>query len=104
MSTLIGERDETTDSVPIDAYGSHSNQRSIRRVPVLPPDLLRTMPFGTGVVMLQAARPIITKLQPWTTRPDAAQLRTDRAEIEALLRSATPGRTPDDDPGSVSPS
>ncbi|MGO2943896.1 MAG: type IV secretory system conjugative DNA transfer family protein [Brevibacterium aurantiacum] len=89
VSTLVGDRDETTDSVSTDAYGSHSNQRSIRRVPILPPDTLRTMPFGTGVVMLRTARPIITKLRAWPTRPDADQLRTDRAEIEALLRAGT---------------
>ena len=77
----------------IDAYGSHSSQRSIRRVPILPPDVLRTMPFGTGVVMLRTARPIITKLRPWSTRPDAKQLRADRAEVEALLHQGVPSRT-----------
>lgn len=86
LSTLIGERDETTDSFTTDAYGGHSAQRSIRRVPILPPDVLRTLPFGTGVVMLRTARPIITDLRAWSRRPDAAQLRQDRAEIEALLR------------------
>ena len=86
LSTLIGERDETTDSFTTDAYGGHSSQRSIRRVPILPPDVLRTLPFGTGVVMLRTARPIVTDLRPWSRRRDAAQLRQDRAEIEELLR------------------
>lgn len=86
LSTLIGERDETTDSFTTDAYGAHSSQRSIRRVPILPPDVLRTLPFGTGVVMLRTARPIVTDLRPWSSRRDAAQLREDRAEIEELLR------------------
>lgn len=88
LSALIGERDETTDSVTTDAYGAHSNQRSIRRIPIMPPEVLRTLPFGTGVVMLRSARPIITTLRPWTARPDAAQLRADRAEIEQLLQRA----------------
>lgn len=88
LSALIGERDETTDSVTTDAYGAHSNQRSIRRIPIMPPEVLRTLPFGTGVVMLRAARPIITSLRPWTARPDAAQLKADRAEIEQLLQHA----------------
>lgn len=88
LSALIGERDETTDSVTTDAYGAHSNQRSIRRIPIMPPEVLRTLPFGTGVVMLRSARPIITTLRPWTARPDAAQLRADRAEIEQLLQHA----------------
>lgn len=88
LSALIGDRDEHTDSVTTDAYGAHSSQRSIRRVPILPPDVLRTLPFGSGVVMLRTARPIITTLRPWTSRPDADQLRADRAEIEQLLRTA----------------
>lgn len=87
LSTLIGDRDETTDSVTTDAFGAHSMQRSVRRVPILPPDVLRTLPFGTGVVMLRTARPIITTLRPWPRRPDAAQLNKDRAEVERLLRA-----------------
>lgn len=89
LSTLIGDRDETTDSVTTDAYGAHSNQRSIRRVPILPPDVLRTLPFGTGVVMLRTARPIVTRLRPWPSRPDARQLREQRGEIEKALQVGT---------------
>ncbi|GFZ83245.1 type IV secretory system conjugative DNA transfer family protein [Nesterenkonia alkaliphila] len=87
LSSLIGERDETTDSVTTDAYGTHSNQRSVRRVPIMPPELLRTMPFGTGVVMLRTARPIITTLRPWTSRADASALKTDRSKVEELLHA-----------------
>ncbi|MGO3658127.1 TraM recognition domain-containing protein [Micrococcaceae sp. AOP34-BR2-30] len=86
LSTLIGDRDETTNSVTTDAYGAHSSQRSIRRVPILPPDILRTLPFGTGVVMLRTARPIITNLRPWPSRTDAKQLRADRGEVEQALQ------------------
>ena len=89
LSTLIGDRDETTDSVTTDAYGAHSNQRSIRRVPILPPDVLRTLPFGTGVVMLRTARPIITRLRPWPARPDADALKAQRGEIEKALQAGT---------------
>ncbi len=87
LSTLIGERDETTDSYTTDAYGAHSSQRSIRRVPILPPDVLRTLPFGTGIVMLRTARPIVTDLRPWPARRDAARLREDRTALEAELRA-----------------
>jgi hypothetical protein len=90
LATLIGDRDETTDSVTTDAYGAHSSQRSIRRIPILPPDVLRTLPFGTGVVMLRTARPIITKLRPWPARPDATRLRTDRSGVEQALHGGTP--------------
>lgn len=88
LSTLIGERDETTDSTTTDPGGGRSHQRSIRRVPILPPDALRTMPFGTGTVLLRAAPPILADLRPWTERPDAAQLTVQRREIEQALRAA----------------
>ena len=89
LSTLIGERDELTDSVTIGDYGSRSSQRSVRRMPVLPPDVLRTMPFGLGVVLLRTARPIVTDLRPWTMRTDAAELTAGRREVEALLRDGS---------------
>jgi type IV secretory pathway TraG/TraD family ATPase VirD4 len=86
VSSLIGERDETTDSVTLGDHGSRSNQRSIRRVPILPPDRIRRLPFGTGIVLLRAAPPIITDLRAWPHRPDAKQLAADRTGIESLLR------------------
>ncbi|GAA1486451.1 type IV secretory system conjugative DNA transfer family protein [Brachybacterium fresconis] len=86
LSTLIGERDEYTDSVTLGDHGTRSNQRSIRRVAILPPDRIRTLPFGTGVTLLRSAPPIVTDLHPWPSRPDAARLKADRVEIETLLR------------------
>jgi type IV secretion system protein VirD4 len=89
LSTLIGERDETTDSTTTDATGGRSHQRSIRRVPILPPDALRTMPFGLGTILLRAAPPIVTDLRPWTGRKDADQLTAQRREVEQTLRAAS---------------
>ena len=86
LTTLIGERDEYTDSVTLGDHGTRSNQRSVRRVPILPPERIRTLPFGTGITFLRSAPPIVTDLRAWPARPDAAKLKTDRAEIEALLR------------------
>lgn len=37
--------------------------------------------------MLRTARPIVTDLRSWTRRHNAAQLREDRADVEAQLRS-----------------
>ncbi len=91
LSSLIGERDEYTDSVTLGDHGTRSNQRSIRRVPIFPPDRIRRLPFGTGIVLLRSALPIVTDLHPWPERHDAAQLRADRAEIEALLRRPPAG-------------
>lgn len=89
LATLIGDRDEYTDSTTVGDYGSRSSQRSVRRVPILPPDRIRTLPFGTGVTLLRAAPPIVTDLRAWPSRPDATCLTQDRAEIEAVLREST---------------
>nr|WP_284711364.1 TraM recognition domain-containing protein [Brevibacterium sp. XM4083] len=85
LSTLIGERDEYTDSITLGDHGTRSNQRSVRRIAIFPPDRLRRLPFGTAVTLLRAAPPIVTDLRAWPARADAAQLKTDRAEIEGLL-------------------
>ena len=53
----------------------------------MPPDTIRTLPFGTGLIMLRAAPPIIASLQMWTARPDAKELRANREEIEGLMRA-----------------
>ena len=74
------------DSVTLGDYGSRSNQRSVRRVPILPPDRIRTLPFGTGVILLRSTPPIITDLHPWPKRADGEKLRLDRSATEALLR------------------
>jgi type IV secretory pathway TraG/TraD family ATPase VirD4 len=85
LSTLIGERDEATDSTTIGDRGSRSAQRSIRRVAIMPPDIIRTLPFGTGLIMLRAAPPIVTRLRIWTSRPDAKTLLNDRRQLERQL-------------------
>jgi type IV secretory pathway TraG/TraD family ATPase VirD4 len=92
LSTLIGERDESTDSTTIGDRGSRSAQRSIRRVTIMPPDSIRTLPFGTGLILLRAAPPIIARLQMWTERPDGKALFADRAEIEASMRGPAPDK------------
>ena len=60
--------------------------QEVGRIPILPPDRIRRLPFGTGITLLRSAPPIVTDLRAWPTRPDAAQLRSDRNELEALLR------------------
>lgn len=85
VSSLIGERDETTDSVSTGADGTKSTQRSTRRVPIMPPEALRTLPFGTAVTILRSAPVMITDLRAWTSRSDTHALEADRAGVEALF-------------------
>ena len=86
LTTLIGERDEITDSTTIGDQGSRTAQRSIRRVSIMPPDVIRTLPFGTGLILLRAAPPIVAKLRAWTGRRDSEVLRAQRAAVEESLR------------------
>src|SRR5680860_1395513 len=86
LSALIGERDENTDTISVGDHGSRSLQRSVRRVPVMPPETIRTLPFGTALLLLRSAAPLVTDLRPWTTRSEAEQLRVDRTQVETELR------------------
>jgi type IV secretion system protein VirD4 len=88
LSALLGDRDEQTESTTVERGGGRSTQRSVRRMPVMSPDMLRMLPFGTAVVLLRTTPPIITRLRPWTQRPDGEQLARDRDEVESMLRSA----------------
>ena len=86
LSALIGERDERTETTSVGDYGSRTLQRSTRRVPVMPPETIRTLPFGTALVLLRSAPPLITDLRPWTARKQAAQLRDARITVEEALQ------------------
>jgi len=94
LSTLIGERDDVTDSITYGDRGSRASQRSVRRVSVMPPDVIRTLLYGTSLVLLRSAPPIITRMREWTARPDAASLRADRAAIETQLQLVAPSLRP----------
>jgi type IV secretion system protein VirD4 len=85
LSALIGDRDEPTESTTRTETGTRSTQYSTRRTPVLAPEDLRTLRFGSAVVLLRAAPPFITHLHPWTARRDRAVLQADRRAVEARL-------------------
>jgi type IV secretion system protein VirD4 len=86
LSAVIGERDERTDTISVGDYGSRSIQRSTRRVPVMPPEAIRTLPFGKALVLLRSAPPLVTDLRPWTLRSNANAIRSHRLEVERALR------------------
>lgn len=68
LSVLIGEREEATESQSIGEYGARSRQRSTRRVSVMPPERIRTLPFGAALILLRSAPPVVVDLRPWTKR------------------------------------
>ncbi|HEY3547798.1 MAG TPA: TraM recognition domain-containing protein [Propionicimonas sp.] len=91
VARLIGEIDELTETRTRARAGDRSSSSSIRTVPVLPASALRTLPFGTGVLLVRQARPAVVDLRPWTARPDARRLRADQAAVEQVSGHA-PGR------------
>lgn len=63
LTTLIGGRDEVIHSTTIGDY------RLPHRATLHPPstdhaaDMIRTLPFGTGLVILRSAPPIVTRMR-----------------------------------------
>ncbi len=92
LTTLIGDHDHTVHTTTIDTRGGRSTQTATRRQPVMPPDTLRTLPFGTAITMLRTTPPIITRLRPWTDRRDAKHLTRQQSATQAALRQ-TAGQT-----------
>lgn len=90
VARLLGEVDEPTQTLSRGRAGERSSSTSLRQVPVMPPSVLRTLPIGTGVLLLRHARPVVMNLQGWTGRPDAARLAAGRRAVE----EATAGHAP----------
>lgn len=82
VARLIGEIDEIVETRTRARAGDRSTSTSIRTVPVLPASALRTLPVGTGVLLVRQTRPAIIDLKPWTRRPDAARLQADQRDVE----------------------
>jgi type IV secretion system protein VirD4 len=68
LSVLIGERDDPNDTITINENGARSIQRSTRRRHVMPPERIRMLPFGTGLVLLRSAPPIVVDLRTGHSR------------------------------------
>jgi type IV secretion system protein VirD4 len=92
LSRLIGERPEQERSESWSGSGPRSVSVSTRDRPILAPDRLRRLPFGHGLLLLRSAPPIMLSLQPWTERPDGADLARSRAEVEGAIRAASADR------------
>lgn len=88
LSRLIGQREEVQTSSSTSADGRRSVSTSTARVPVMEPYRLRTLPFGTAVLLLRSARPIILSMTPWMDRADGSSLRASRTELEGAIQSA----------------
>ncbi|GAB2647018.1 type IV secretory system conjugative DNA transfer family protein [Kribbella swartbergensis] len=75
LAAVCGERDEEIRNWSRGADGGRTISTSTRRIAILPPDVIRTLPFGTGILLARTAPPILLKMTPWTERPDASDIR-----------------------------
>jgi len=89
LSKLIGQRDERKYTESIGADGHRSRSSSLHETPVMDTSRLRMLPFGTAVLMLRAARPIVLSMKLWTKRPDAAALQLSRRRLEGVIERAS---------------
>ncbi len=71
LAALIGERDETTWAENRGNDGARSRTSSLRRIPILDSGRLRTLPFGTAVLLLRSVPPAVIRMRRWTARPSA---------------------------------
>jgi type IV secretion system protein VirD4 len=88
LSSLIGQREEKRRNESWGHDGRKSISMSVHDVPILDPGQLRTLRFGSGVLLLRSAPPIMLTLQRWVDRDDGKQLQTERLGIETSIRVA----------------
>jgi len=88
LSRLIGTRTSRDVTHSIGPDGRRSHSVSDRDKPILEPGQLRQLPFGTGVLLLRSARPILLTLERWLDRPDADALLRSQQELEGRIRDA----------------
>ena len=88
VARLLGEIDEATTTWTRGYTGERSQSVSVRQVPVMPASVLRTLPFGTAVLLLRHTRPAVIDLMPWTRRPDADALRAGQVAVETAAGAA----------------
>jgi type IV secretion system protein VirD4 len=71
LSRLIGKTDDRDGTMVRDIMSAEE---------------IRTLEFGTAVVVARAARPVEVELTPWWKRPDAEQIEAGRRRTEAQIQ------------------
>lgn len=64
----------------------------VRGKDVLSPDEIRTLKFGSAVVVARSARPVEVQLTPWWKREDGDEIAKGKAETEKMITEI--GKTP----------
>jgi len=85
LAALIGERDEETTSISYSRDAGRSTSTSIRRVPIMSSDDIRTLPKGRALLMLRSTKPAVIRQRPWWERKDGKQIETHHDAMERTL-------------------
>lgn len=88
LSKLIGQRPDPQTSTSTGPDGRRTTSTSTHQVPILEPGRLRTLPFGSAILLLRSARPILLTLDPWIKRKDAKTLQAQRHDLEDVINRA----------------
>ncbi|MGB8021939.1 MAG: TraM recognition domain-containing protein [Candidatus Nanopelagicales bacterium] len=83
ISKLIGEQDVATVSITSGRGGSRSTSLTSR--PVLTAAQVRAIPKGTALLMATGSRPVLLRLDPFYTGPDAAAVTQEAAALTARI-------------------
>lgn len=82
-SGLVGDEEPHVPSISRDPYGGRTVTSTPSRRRLLPPEDLRRLPTGTGVLVYGALPPIRLGLQPWFRSPVLAPRGGGRASLRS---------------------
>ncbi len=88
IARLVGDRKEREISETSQPGGAKSVSSSMRDRQILNPATIRAIAPGHALLLLRSAKPIMLTLKPWTARPDAKALRSDRQTVERIIQQA----------------
>jgi hypothetical protein len=83
ISRLMGEYDRSKKTKTVGPVRTTATTAERRRV--LSAEEIRTLKFGTGVLVARASRPVEVKLTPWWKRGDAKFIGAGKANTEKLI-------------------
>jgi type IV secretory pathway TraG/TraD family ATPase VirD4 len=84
ISRLMGEADEVRSTVSSGPGGRRVSESTAPRR-VLSSEEIRTLKFGSALVVARAARPVEVRLTPWWKRSDVDQIAAGKAATERRI-------------------
>jgi type IV secretion system protein VirD4 len=87
ISRMVGDHTVTERSHSWQAgQWERSFTENERERAILEPAMIRRLQFGSALLLLRSARPIVLEMTPWTARRDAAEVKDGRVRAEQTIR------------------